>query len=501
MSARRAPGGRDAPRGRVEVAAAIAYVACFLVWYPSTFAIVDESTYLSTAYVYRAGTIFSDVARVESVSRVRAGGHEVSKFAPLWPAALALFTLPGWRGAFLANLAVHLAGFALFARLVRRAGLPAWTSLLYLAHPTLVYYSRTLMSDLAAGVLFLAAWWHWGGDRRRSAVLAGVWAGLSCAVRYTNVALVALFAAASALDDLRRPPGRSPRTLPMILGALPPALALAIYNQAAFGTWWRGTDGYRGDQVGPGLGGQFGPHVFASGLQHYAGALLAAFPLMLPAVFLYRGRDRLALSVVSLGFTLLFCFYYYQDRSNDFLRTAVVGLRFLVPVLPLYLLAYADVLARAFRAADVGPRAATIGGAVAAALAIALVSARHQGYLRPLDAERRRLYALTTDGSTILCDTAARKLLHDVWGERRAVRVEFRDRWEIPALEEVGGAGFFVAMAGRGAREPMPEPLAGLLAASGARPVAQALVGSRLRLWEVPRRGARPDATGLLGSP
>lgn len=479
-----------APLSRVELLGALAYVVVFVVWFPPTFAIIDESTYLSTAYVYRAGTIFNDVAGVANVSRVHNGAHDVSKFAPLWPAFLALFTLPGWRGAFLANLVLHLVGFALFARLVRRAGLSPWTSFLYLGHPTLIYYSRTLMSDVAAGVLFLAAWCHWQDEKKGSATLAGLWAGLACAVRYTNVVTAALLVVASILDERRRRPVRARRTLRMILGLALPIAALALYNHVAFGKWWRGSDGYRGEQVGFGLGGQLGAQVFVGGLQHYVTALLAMFPLMLVAVFLYRGRDRFALCVVSLGHMLFFCFYYYHDHSTDFLQTAVVGLRFLIPVLPLYLLAYADVLDRLVRAAKIAPRAVTTGVAAAVLLGTVFVSARHEGHLRRADVLRRCLYASTTDGSTILCDTAARKLIHDVWGQRQPIRMEFRERWEIPPLEDVPGEGVFVAMAGRGARDPMPAPLAGLLAESGAIAVPGAGDRSRLRVWAVPRRRA-----------
>ncbi|MHC4925342.1 MAG: hypothetical protein ACYTG4_14900, partial [Planctomycetota bacterium] len=122
------------------------FTVLFLAWYPSSYAIIDESTYLSTALTYRAGTIYQDVAGVQSISRVTAVGHEVGKFAPLWPLVMAPFLEAGWRGAFAANLVVHIAGFLLFLSLVRRARLPDWLSLLYLAHPSLVLYSRTLMS-------------------------------------------------------------------------------------------------------------------------------------------------------------------------------------------------------------------------------------------------------------------------------------------------------------------------------------------------------------------
>ncbi len=465
-----------------ERVAALVAVGLFLLWYPPTLSIIDESTYLATAYVYRAGTIHSDVAGIDAISRVRTGGHEVSKFAPLWPAVLAIFTIPGWRWAFVANLVLHLAGFALFARLVRRAGLPAWTSLLYLGHPTLLVYSRTLMSDTAAGVLFLAAWSSWRAGGRTSSILAGVWAGLSCAVRYTNAVLVVLFVAAAAWDELRRPPPRGRGAAWMLAGLAPGIAALAVYNRIAFGTWWRGAAGYLDARAGTDLSSQFGWRFLPETLPVYLPALLLVYPLMLAAPFLYRGPDRGVLRAAALGFTGFFCFYYYVDREGGFVETAVTSLRFLIPVLPLYLLAYAEVLGRGLGRWRASPVAAAGCAALVLAGAVGL-HARHDARLREWDADRKRLEQATTEGATIVCDTAARKLMHHAWAERRPVRVEFGGHWEIPPRDSLPDE-LYVAMAGRGAREPMPAELGAWLAGNRARPAGTP--SARLRMWRVP---------------
>lgn len=472
--------------GRTEAAAALAYAALFVAFYPPALAIIDESTYLSTAYVYRQGTVRSDVAGVASVSRVAANGHEVSKFAPLWPAVLVPFTAAGWSGVFAANLAVHLAGFAIFALLIRRANAPPWWSLLYLAHPTLVYYSRTLMSDTASGVVFLAAWACWTAGGRRSALWAGVLAGVSCGIRTTNAVLVGLLACAAVVQDLRRDGGRE-RSGRLVLGVVPPALLLAAYNQLAFGKWWRGAGGYRDERAGIGMTGQFSLTELPLGLAHYVSALTAVLPLMLPAALLYRGRDAFVLRVVALGFTLFFSFYYYRDTAPGVVATWIVGLRFLIPVLPLFLLAYVDVLRRRI------PRTAAVQRAVAGAVTgvaiatVVAVSWRHQEFLRGVADTRDRLYAATSEGAVVLCDTGARKLLHDAWGDRHPVRVEFRGRWEIPDRSAFGGRPVFVAMAGRGLwRESAPE-MAALLGAH-ALP-REGHTGSSLRVWALPSEG------------
>jgi hypothetical protein len=476
---------------RTPLAAALAWAALFALAYPRTFAIIDESTYLSTAYVYRAGTIFLDVAGVDSVSRVPVGGHEVSKFAPLWPLLLTPLTALGWRATFAANPILHLVGFVVFVRMLRSAKLPSWGALLYLAHPTLVYYSRTLMSDVAAGVLFLLAWRAWRRETPGGALRAGLWLGASCLVRYTNVVLAALFVAAAVGEQAR---GRSTagRTRALLGGLVPGALLLAIYDQVAFGKWWRGSDGYRDDRSDLGMQGQFGWDEVGAGALHYGTALLVVFPLMLLGVFLYRGRDRFLVRTVALGFTLFFCFYYYRDQAEGWLRTAVVGMRFLVPVLPLFLFAYVEMLGRWTARAP-----ARLAQGIVAALALvgcAAVHLKHDARLQRVDAQRRLLYSVTTDGAVILCDTEARKRIHSVWGERRAVRVEFRNRWAFPEPLDAQRRPTFVAVAGSGLESP--EPLRRFLEEAGARLLPRADGRDGVAVWSIPSAGAGSPPPG-----
>jgi hypothetical protein len=121
---------------------------------------------------------------------------------------------------------------------------------------------------------------------------------------------------------------------------------------------------------------------------------------------------------------------------------------------------------------------------LAAAAAAVTVSVRHDDVLEQRAAERDRLHSLTAPGDRVLCDTGARKLLHSAWGDRRAERVEFRGRWELPDAGAAEGA--FVAMAGRG-RDPDAVPeLRAWLKATGARELPAAEGDARLRVWRVP---------------
>jgi len=56
---------------------AAVYLLCFLFYYPHIFAINDESTYFSMAYVLRQGTLFIDQTNIPVSEVVHRGGHTV----------------------------------------------------------------------------------------------------------------------------------------------------------------------------------------------------------------------------------------------------------------------------------------------------------------------------------------------------------------------------------------------------------------------------------------
>ncbi|MBZ0266634.1 hypothetical protein K8I85_00625, partial [bacterium] len=263
-----------------------------------------------------------------------------------------------------------------------------------------------------------------------------------------------------------------------------PAAVLLAYHDAAYGVWWRGTAGYHGDR---GLAVQFGVSLLPGGLVHYGVALLALYPGMLLA-FLADREKPLTATLPAIGFTLFYCLYYYREQGADFAETVVTSLRFLVPVLPLFLLSYARVLVRLLDGMRMAPPAIAM---VVAALGLAgstLLQSRHDLHLRAQDERRVALYDATTAGATILCGARARELVHPVWGDRRLESCERQGRWAFPA--DPGAGELYLALVGgdrRGDAAGVPLPVAELLAACGGTPVARVDEAPRLRVWRLDR--------------
>jgi len=405
-------------------AGALLYAALYLAYWPRIFTTMDESAYMGMAYVFRRGTAYPDVAGVQVMASYPVGAHLISKYPFGMPALLAAVSFLGWLVALGVNLLTHLLTFVTLANLLRRLGVPAVFALLYLLHPTAVIYSRTVMADPATGLLLLAAFAALLGGRYGR---CGLCAGLSLLLRTANavalpvLGLSCLFAAAVAAAD-RAPRLGQARFLPrsgvataglraaarFAGGVLPAALALAFYTQSVQGG---GLSRY---------GGSFAlvyfPHTFLT----YAVRLSVLYPLMLIAPVLYRGPGRFALTGLTYGYLLLYSFWYFTDFTASALETFVIGQRFLLAVLPLFILAYAAMVWRLARSWKPALRRA---GAVAAGALLVIaaigIHQRHARELTRLVRIRSTLLRVTSPSDALVCNMPLAKLFHPALGGAR----------------------------------------------------------------------------------
>ncbi len=123
--------------------------ACFLA-HPIGVTIVDEVNYFTEAFALWRGWPLGHAS-----SYLLANGAVPflgPRYPGGWPLVVAPFTALPWPWPFIANPAIHVLGAGTMALVLRRRGLsPAW-ALLYLAQPTLLTFSRTLMAEPLAGL-------------------------------------------------------------------------------------------------------------------------------------------------------------------------------------------------------------------------------------------------------------------------------------------------------------------------------------------------------------
>jgi 4-amino-4-deoxy-L-arabinose transferase-like glycosyltransferase len=387
------------------IAGAVLYVLTFLVLYPRTTAIVDEDAYLTGSFLFRTGRLSYEGSSIPAPHMtVESNGRLTSKYPPGTSLFLLPFTLLGWRAVFSSGLLLALAGTALIGLTLKRLAPeadPAW-ALLYLFYPAVLLMSRTVMSDLLAATLVLAAFYCL--IRSRSWMLAsGLLLGLACLVRYSNAVFLPVF----MLLALRPSGSRLRSFLLLLAGFAPLAGVVAAYNAYAYGSPL---------SFPMYLTGQFSPAFFPHNAWYYGTALMILYPLMLLAPLLAGKGRRLLLGLPAYTVLGLYCLFSYTHDVPNLPVRLTVGLRYLLPGLPFFILAFvlaADRLLGRLRAPWL--KYAAVAGVALLSVAIQL---RHDRYLRVQAGYQRLLLDNVPRTALLLCDAGVSELLSYAWGWR-----------------------------------------------------------------------------------
>ncbi|MCX6368205.1 MAG: hypothetical protein NTX57_16095 [Armatimonadetes bacterium] len=401
--------------------AAILYVVLALLFWPPVTTTMDESAYLNFAYVLRQGTFYSDVAHVTTTMYITAGEHFTIKYPPGMSLYLASLSFLGWPVVMGANILVHLTTFFVVGRLLRHVGASALFALLFLFHPTAVIYSRTLMSDplggLAVAVAFLA-------HIRARPLLAGLVLGTAVLVKTANGIVVPLAILGILIEELlpwrrctftQRVAQLRP-VIFLVLGALPGIIVAYLYQKIIQQGGWAKYDAGSGE-----LSDRFNLTYF---MQHFPFYILATgliFPGMVAAPIFYRKKGCWFLRLAILGIILFYSPYFFLDATNQPLESFIIGQRFLLAILPLFIVAYGKVLTD-FLAPRLSPRQWLILAVVTGALLFLGTGAvhwRHQKMLRTLESLRSDIGREVPEAAELVCTAHIGKLLHPAWTGRR----------------------------------------------------------------------------------
>jgi len=387
------------------VAGTVLYALTFLAFYPRTAAIVDEDAYLTGAFLARTGRVSYEGSGIPAPHMtVESNGHVVSKYPPGTSLFLTPFTFLGWRAVFISGLLLAIAGTALFGLILKRLSSgadPAW-ALLYLFYPAVVLLSRTVMSDLLAGALVLLAFYCL--MRGRGWVLAsGLTLGYACLVRYSNALFIPVF----VLLALRSAGARLRAVLLLLVGVTPFAMVIAGYNTYAYGSPL---------SFPMYLTGQFSPAYFWRNAWYYGTALAILYPLMLAAPLAAGRGRRLLLGLPAYALLGLYCLFSYTYGAPYLPVRLALGMRYLLPGLPFFILAFvlaADRLLPKLRAGWL--KYAAVAGMALVSVAIQV---RHDRYLKVQAYYQRLLLDNVPSSALLLCDAGVSEMVSYAWGWR-----------------------------------------------------------------------------------
>lgn len=327
-------------------------VIIYVAFFPGAFATYDEHNYLYNSRNLVEGTLRQD-CREDETSQFRVGDYCIYKYN----IGTSFFYLPFvmWAPqlAFLSTLGIYIFGVIVFDRLLARLGLsPVWVYL-FAFFPANVYFSRTLFSEMYSAVLVLAGFYYllvlyrWHRKQKLYGLVAGVLLGMSVAVRYTNAVVVLVMVCGLFLKMLLRihTSGKSPKFnevvqtfikfKPVLLGGIPFLVSLLLFNNYLYDSPLRSGYFYSGEESMMNL------HNILVMAPKYIVALALMYPAMILSPFFVRKCYRLVIGIsVVVLLALVASFAGNNDVFKYRILDLVLGIRFMMPVLPLLMITY-----------------------------------------------------------------------------------------------------------------------------------------------------------------
>lgn len=424
----------------IVLACLLIYLGGFLAFYPRAVIVADEGLYIGQARAFAQGRLKVPVADVLT-------GQETLVSPSEYPAGTSLLQAPfvflgGWRSAALASLLSLIATILLLARWLREEGRSPLFALLVLAYPPVLVLGRVAMSDLpSAAIVTLGLWLFWRG--RTGSWLywlaSGLLAGGSLLFRETNALVFLPFFAGALLR-------REKQVWALVVGGLAGCGLRLLSGQWLYGSPFFFTH--------HGYGFSLAAAVHNWPL--YGFALLVMVPGGLAAACLYRGPRRPEVITAALAYLAFYLAYDYAGWESSLLKQIIIGPRFFIPLLPVLVLAMAEVIPRLWgqfftRGAPGSPRASKVTGilvaAYVAAVALAALaihpildrwSASQVAIVQALSEHTQAAVPIITNGNT------KNKFLNGVYLPRRVVLRDSLRPEEVGRILNLYGAAQLV---------------------------------------------------------
>ncbi|HLC92863.1 MAG TPA: hypothetical protein VJH23_04075 [archaeon] len=309
------------------------FAAIFLIFFPHIYTSIDEHTFLKNALLLRGGSIGEQDPELACRSNLFTGeGYVGTQFI-----GKSIFIIPftffGLDAVMLSGLIIHIINTVLFFLILKKLGIDARFSVLYIFFPAMLWASRTLNSELLVLTTFLAAFYFYMKQSMHGNVVAGFFLGLAALVRYDAAVGFAAFALPLLLHERKK-------LFEMLLGFIPVVLLILLFNSIAY-------SGPLNAGYGPGLS-------IASSLVKinpitllaYIGILAVLIPGLLASPLFSSKKKYLPqfilLSIAYLWLTSRFTDITAFPLTIDTLFTA--RLRYLVPFIGLLLIPYSELL-------------------------------------------------------------------------------------------------------------------------------------------------------------
>lgn len=310
----------------------------FFLTYPAGYLSIDEHDYVEGAKLIWQGDLRQE-CDPQNISQIDIGDYCIYKYNIGTSFILLPINIFGESAVyFIAHLA-FMASIIFFYQILKQINLPKELIVFYALFPAIAYYSRTAYSEIYSILLSLAFFYFYIKNKRTHNILAGVAMGFSLFVRPTNMFFCAVFILVEVLKRKRSPVFINNLInlfLELLIGLTPFVILFLLFNDYLYLSPFKSGYSYSGDL------NSFDLTVIPMNLGNYFLLLNLFLPGMLIGSFFSKNKYKWP---ILIAFLVLLIFYSATSNNNwksDI--NIIIGIRFLMPALPLLLLLYLDII-------------------------------------------------------------------------------------------------------------------------------------------------------------
>lgn len=310
----------------------------FFLTYPAGYLSIDEHDYVEGAKLIWQGKLRQE-CDPQNISQIDIGDYCIYKYNIGTSFLLLPINFLGEKAVYVIAHLAFIGSLIFFYLILKQIKLPKELIVFYALFPAIAYYSRTAYSEIYSILLSLAFFYFYIKNRRSDNILAGVAMGISLFVRPTNLFFYAVFILVEVLRKPRLPVFINNLInlfLELLIGFTPFVILFLLFNDYLYLSPFKSGYSYSGDL------NSFDLSLLPMNLLNYFILLNLFLPGMLIGAFF--SKNRLKWPII-LGFIVLLIFYSATSNNNwksDI--NLIIGIRFLMPALPLVLLLYLDVI-------------------------------------------------------------------------------------------------------------------------------------------------------------
>ncbi len=312
----------------------------YILFAPNSYKSVDEHDYYANSVNIVNNDLRMECDQVNDPSQFKVGDYCIYKYNIGTSILLIPSAILGLNYAFYITLGFFILAIVIFYKLLMRYDLSGKYIYLFAFFPPVVFYSRTIYSEIFSLTFFLLGFFLLTSKNNGwQKILSGLVFGAAVLIRYTNIFPILIFLIVYLVK--KKPKVLIKDLLKISLGAIVPALSFFLINDYLYGNIFRSGYYYSGEEA---------LIVFEELIKFfpiYIALLLLMYPGMLVGAILSKVdfRKPLLISVLFLA-----VFYGSFPGGNTVfegrLLDLILGMRYFLVLTPLLILSYVKFLDR-----------------------------------------------------------------------------------------------------------------------------------------------------------